>query len=90
MIRTMNAIEESVVPIDITDTHWCDIATVRLRARIRAEYREMPGLSITAPQAARLWGLDARRSQHLLTSLVAEGFLVRDARGRYGRRSSSR
>ena len=26
-------------------------------ARIQAEYVEMPGLSLTARQAARLWGL---------------------------------
>ena len=29
-----------------------------LAARVRAEYREMPGLSLTAEQASRLWGLN--------------------------------
>ncbi len=29
-----------------------------LLQRVRAEYLEMPGLKLTAPQARRLWGLD--------------------------------
>jgi hypothetical protein len=30
---------------------------LELLARIRAEYRDMPGLCLTAAQAARLWDL---------------------------------
>ena len=54
--------------------------------RVRAEYVEMPGLSLTARQAARLWGLDARRSDHVLSILVDSGFLRCDGQGRYRRR----
>ena len=34
--------------------------------RIRAEYREMPGLSLSHSQAARLWGLSKERSAGVL------------------------
>jgi hypothetical protein len=54
--------------------------------RIRAEYVEMPGLSLTAPQAARLWGLGTLRSAQVLSMLVEDGFLLCDRRGLYRRR----
>jgi hypothetical protein len=54
-------------------------------ARIRAEYVEMPGLSLTARQAARLWGLDTLRSEHVLSMLVNSGFLLCDRQGLYRR-----
>jgi hypothetical protein len=38
----------------------------------------MPGLVLTLPQVARLWGFSVRRSEALLSALVADGFLVRD------------
>ena len=55
-------------------------------ARIRAEYVEMPGLSLTAPQAARLWNLGTLRSEQVLSMLVNSGFLLCDRRGLYRRR----
>lgn len=55
-------------------------------ARIRAEYVEMPGLSLTARQAARLWGLDTLRSEQVLSTLVNSGFLLCDRHGLYRRR----
>ena len=48
--------------------------------RIRAEYLEMPGLTLTLPQAARLFSIDMTRCGRLLDALVASGFLV--ARGK--------
>jgi len=44
--------------------------------RIRAEFREMPGLTLTLPQAARLFSIDCARCQRVLTILVEEGYLV--------------
>jgi hypothetical protein len=44
--------------------------------RIRAEYREMPGLALTPAQARRLWGLDPTACDALLTDLVRTGFLA--------------
>ena len=55
-------------------------------ARIRAEYVEMAGLSLTALQAARLWGLGTLRSQQVLSMLVNSGFLLCDRQGLYRRR----
>ena len=51
--------------------------------RIRGEYREMPGLKLTVPQAARLWHLDQPSIEQLLNVLVADGLLRRTARGAY-------
>jgi len=56
-----------------------------LRARIEAEYREMPGLSLTAAQAKRLWGLDSECCAQVLSELINSGFLRYRADGRYCR-----
>lgn len=44
--------------------------------RVKAEYLEMPGLKLTSSQAARLWGLDLRVCDMVLTALVADRFLT--------------
>jgi hypothetical protein len=49
--------------------------------RIRAEFLEMPGLCLTIEQAQRLWSLERRTCEALLTSLVASRFLGRTDRG---------
>lgn len=54
-----------------------------LLQRMRAEFREMPGLKLTAAQATRLWHLDPLRSEELLNSLVVDGLLRRSADGAY-------
>lgn len=51
--------------------------------RIRAEYREMPGLSLTVQQAARLLGAQLSVCQTVLQSLVADGVLYTTACGAY-------
>jgi hypothetical protein len=51
--------------------------------RIRGEYREMPGLKLTIPQAARLWHLDQPSIEQLLNVLVADGVLRRTTAGAY-------
>lgn len=48
-----------------------------LLERIRGEYREMPGLRLTLPQACRLWQLDAETCETVLHLLIAERFLSR-------------
>jgi len=55
------------------------------RLLVRAEYEEMPGLSLTPMQAARMWGLTRPQSECLLAALASDGFLVRDRRGAYRR-----
>ena len=59
-----------------------------LLARARSEYDEMPGLTLTAWQAAKLWGLETSTSERLLTALVESGFLWRTRDGTYLRSSS--
>jgi DNA-binding IclR family transcriptional regulator len=51
--------------------------------RARAEFLEMPGMCLTAAQAARLWGLSPARAEQLLSELVQIGFLVRHHGRRY-------
>jgi hypothetical protein len=45
--------------------------------RARAEFLEMPGLKLTAAQAARLWASDFALCKAVLDRLVESRFLVR-------------
>jgi hypothetical protein len=51
-----------------------------LCARVEAEFREMPGLRLTLPQAARLFGIEAARCERVLDALVHAGALATDGR----------
>lgn len=55
----------------------------QLLARIRSEYREMPGLRLTLLQARRLWGLDVLTCSAALTALETAGFLCTTRDGAY-------
>ena len=55
--------------------------------RVRGEFREMPGLSLTLAQAGRLWGLDADTCAEVLSHLVTVGFLCRKSDGAFCRTS---
>ena len=59
-----------------------------LLRRIRDEFVEMPGLSLTEPQAARLWELDLPLTATVLRALVDARFLTRTAAGLYRRPSA--
>ena len=54
-----------------------------LLTRIRAEYREMPGLRLTFAQACRLWQLDAATCEALLQQLINDRFLYKTNDGSY-------
>jgi len=43
--------------------------------RVRGEFLEMPGLQLTMPQAARLWGLDLAACNRVVDALVESSFL---------------
>jgi hypothetical protein len=62
----------------ITTTTYPDVG-LEILQRIRAEYADMPGLTLTLRQAARLWDLDLGQSALFLGELMTEGFLVHDA-----------
>jgi hypothetical protein len=51
--------------------------------RVRAEYREMPGLKVTPSQARRLFGVEPSMCAALLDALTNEHFLVRTADGQF-------
>ena len=57
-----------------------------LLQRIEGEYRKMPALSVTAPQAQRLWGLDSMTCGFVFMTLIQRGVLKRTASGTYVRK----
>ena len=60
---------------DVSIADWLEV--------IRAEYLEMPGLSLTQQQVERLWGLDRPTGEAVLDALVRFGFLRCTSAGRY-------
>jgi hypothetical protein len=54
--------------------------------RVRAEFIEMPGLSLTLPQARRLFGLPQEACARILGGLAREGLLRYRPDGSYARR----
>jgi hypothetical protein len=44
--------------------------------RVRAEFVEMPGMSLTLPQATRLWNLGVDDCRSVIDALVDTGFLM--------------
>jgi hypothetical protein len=56
----------------------CQLECVKdLHRLVCAEYREMPGLNLTLPQAIRLWTADPGVCAQVLDGLVEAGFLRR-------------
>jgi hypothetical protein len=43
--------------------------------RVRGEFIEMPGLQLTMPEAARLWGMDIVACERVIEALVESSFL---------------
>lgn len=54
-----------------------------LTRRIRSEFREMPGLCLTLPQATRLFDLRPEACSRILLELVENGLLSLRNDGRY-------
>ena len=52
-----------------------------LLSRVRGEFREMPGLRLTVPQAMRLWGLERTSCQRVVDHLIDSSFLQWGSRG---------
>ena len=83
----MRILEPTVVPVraPLEEEH-------QLRMRIQAEFREMPGLTLTLPQAARLFSVEPARCECVLLGLVADGCLAINGSAfvssRAGRRSA--
>jgi predicted transcriptional regulator of viral defense system len=56
-----------------------------LTRRVQAEYREMPGLSVTLVQAKRLLAVDGPTCAKVFERLTTQGVLRRTKAGRYVR-----
>lgn len=54
-----------------------------LLGRIRREFEEMPGLSLTHLQASKLFGISHEMSARILLGLSNQGFLRLTADGHY-------
>jgi hypothetical protein len=52
---------------------------------VQAEYAEMPGLSVTLPQAQRLWAVDQGMCEEVFSRLISVGVLRRTTKGRFVR-----
>lgn len=56
--------------------------------RIEADYREMPGLNVTLPQAQRLWNIDYPTTIVVFRKLTERGIVRRTPGGQYIRGSA--
>src|SRR3954468_24608346 len=65
------------------------LTTDEVLRRVKGEFLEMPGLRLTAPQARRLWGLDAPHCDALLAALVDAKFLFQTRDGAFMRVDAS-
>jgi hypothetical protein len=59
-----------------------------LTTRVRGEYHEMPGLSLTVTQASRFLGIPLSTCETVLGALVSNGVLYRRLNGTYVAASS--
>jgi hypothetical protein len=62
---------------------YSNVSSAELLRRIRAEYLEMPGLQLTAPQAQCLFGLDSKTRDAVLAALLDAKFLCRTHNGQF-------
>jgi len=59
----------------LRDRRGAGMTRDEIRARVRADYLQLPGLKLTAVQAVRLWAIDHAIAVDVLDDLVATGFL---------------
>ena len=69
--------EEVVTPLPRTVAEW--------RSIVMNAYVTLPTLSLTVPQAQRLWAMDPRTCLYVLDSLVLGGLLTRTSGDQYCR-----
>ena len=65
--------------------HDADRVRRALVRRIRGEFEEMPGLSLTSAQASKLFGISPDVCASILSHLIEEGVLRLKSDGRYTR-----
>ena len=72
-------------PAAIIGTQPIDVIDSDIARRIRAEYLEMPGMSLKAEQVQRLCGLEGTVCKAMLDALVEANFLCLRPDGGYSR-----
>jgi DNA-binding IclR family transcriptional regulator len=68
--------ETMAAPVSADPLRW-----VTIMQRVRTEYEEMPGLSVTVAQASRLWNIDTPTAREVLNAMVDVGYLSAGPRG---------
>ena len=63
--------------VDMPITPGTRPSTLDPQDRLWTEYHELPGLCLTAPQAARLCQIEIAQCQRVLAELERTGFLLR-------------
>jgi hypothetical protein len=63
-------------------------AVLEWMQQIRAEYVEMPGLSLSKDQMCRMWRIDEPLCDAVVGALLASDFLEKRPGGLYARRSA--
>jgi hypothetical protein len=53
--------------------------------RVRSEFLDLPGLTLSVPQVARMLGLRSEHAAAILETLVSDRFLTETASGSYHR-----
>jgi hypothetical protein len=66
----------------------CDHSDDETAALIRDEYRDLPGLVLTAPQVCRMFQIDPSSCEVVMNRFVTEGLLVRLPNGSFANRRS--
>jgi hypothetical protein len=69
----------------LDDVRSASAAIRTLMDRVQAEYEEMPGLSVTLPQAQRLWAVDRAICEEVFSRLTDRGVLRMTSKGRFVR-----
>lgn len=82
-VRALRRPEAPTPPAGARGERRDPASRTELLRRIESEYREMPGLRLSLPQARRLFALRDDICVRVLTTLADRGVLRRDANGAY-------
>jgi hypothetical protein len=76
----MRASNDCASPANAASVRFDDPDLHTLQMEVSTEFREMPGLTLTLAQAARLFGTDIGRCERVLGALVDRGVLATNGR----------
>ena len=74
--RVLLSVQAALLPRLCRSGQAVNDMTLRdLADRVRGEFNEMPGLQLTIPQAARLWGMEPDACRDVVETLIDASFL---------------